>query len=273
MNKKFILTLMIGVFFLLILSLNNVNAVGSVVTNVNTQSGYTIYYPQIDYVPQNVNFTLHIYLSNRSNSLILLNTDVSCYLRLFNSSGLSTYDSGIMTKTLGNRHTLFITSGNFSDLGVHAFFIWCNSSNFGGEASGVFQVTPNGEEATTGKAVFYIGLLFVLLFFLAISIYFFSDSENLLVRVGSIGFAYLLLISITFIAWNMAKDFLTSSPFLIQMMYIVFFVLMVGVIPLIIGMFAYYLIMITKIGEIQRLMDKGMSYGDADRRIGGKKNG
>lgn len=268
MNKN-ILTLIIGIFFLLTFSLNNVNSAG-IVTNVNTQSGYTIYYPQFDYIPQNLNFTLTIYVSNRSNSLIVPNTDVSCYLRLFNSSGLSTFDSGVMAKVLNNRHTIAITSGNFSDLGLHSFFIWCNSSSFGGEVNGVFQVTPNGEEATTGKAVFYIGLLFVLLFFLGISIFFFSDTDNLLTKVGSLGIAYLLLIAVTFIAWNMAKDFLTSSPFLISMLNTLFIILIIGAFPLLIGMFAWYVIMLFQIKEIHRLMDKGLSYDEAKRRQGEK---
>ncbi len=84
------------------------------------------------------------------------------------------------------------------------------------------------------------------------------------------GFAYLLLISITFIAWNMAKDFLTSSPFLIEMMRIVFFILLAGAFPLLVGMFAYYLILVFKIKEIERLMSKGFSYDEAERRTGKK---
>jgi hypothetical protein len=133
---------------------------------------------------------------------------------------------------------------------------------------GSFSVTPNGEEATTGKAVFYIGLLFVLLFFLGISIYFFSDTDNLLGKVASIGLGYLLLIAINFIAWNMASDFLTSSPFLIEMMRIVFFVLIVGLFPLLVGGFIWYFLMLWRIKEIQRLMDKGIGYDEANKRAG-----
>ena len=98
-----------------------------------------------------------------------------------------------------------------------------------------FTITPNGEEASVGKAVFYIGLLAVMLFFLALCVLAFSHYENLLTRVGTIGLGYLLLIAITFIGWNMAGDFLTSSPFLVSMLRIFFFVLITGAFPLLLG--------------------------------------
>jgi hypothetical protein len=66
----------------------------------------------------------------------------------------------------------------------------------------------------------------------------------------------------------MAKDFLTSSPFLIEMMRIVFFILLAGAFPLLVGMFAYYLIMVFKIKEIQGMMDKGIGYDEAKKRAG-----
>ena len=133
-----------------------------------------------------------------------------------------------------------------------------------------FTITPNGEEVTVGKAIFYVGLLFVLLFFLALCVLSFANFDNLLNRVGMIGLGYLLLISITFIGWNMAGDFLTSSPFLVEMLRILFWILIVGLFPLVIGGFAWYFIMLFKIKEIERLMDRGIDRDEAERR-GGRK--
>ena len=127
-----------------------------------------------------------------------------------------------------------------------------------------------GEEASVGSGVFYIGLLAVLLFSVGLSIYSFTTTNNLLTKVGMFGLSYLLFIAITFIAWNMANDFLTSSPFLVSMFRILFYVLIIGAFPLLIGGFAYYFIMVFKIKEIQRLMDKGFSLDDAQRRTGRK---
>jgi hypothetical protein len=47
---------------------------------------------------------------------------------------------------------------------------------------------------------------------------------------------------------------------------ILFWILIVGLFPLVIGGFAYYLIMLFRIKEIERLMGKGMSEEDAQRR-------
>jgi hypothetical protein len=130
-----------------------------------------------------------------------------------------------------------------------------------------FTITPNGEEASVGKAIFYIGLLFILLFFLALVVISFVYFDNLLNRVGMVGLGYLMIIAITFIGWNMANDFLTSSPFLIEMFRILFLVLMIGTFPLLIGAFAWYLIMLFKIKEIENLMKHGMSEQEASYRV------
>lgn len=184
--NKFLILLFVMLFFVPFIS-----AVQPV-TNVNTQVGYTIYYPQFTVVPQNAQFTLNIYASNNSNSLIIPNTEISCYLRLFNSSGLSTFDSGIMTKTLGNRHTLYITSGNFSSLGQHAFFIWCNSSIYGGEVSGTFQVNPTGEEISTGTSlIYFLVTIFAFgIFFLITWIFLNINGENPKDETGYLGINY-----------------------------------------------------------------------------------
>jgi hypothetical protein len=133
-----------------------------------------------------------------------------------------------------------------------------------------FNITPNGEDTSLGKAIFYIGLLLILVIFLIGTVTLFMENENLLAKVGMLGLGYLLLIAITFIGWSMARDFITSAPFLVEMLRILFFVLIIGLFPLLIGAFAWYIIMITKIKEIQRLMDKGFSEEDAQRRV---KNG
>lgn len=138
--------------------------------------------------------------------------------------------------------------------------------------SNSFLVTPNGEEATSGKAIFYIGLLFVLIVFLVLIAFSFVKFDNLLNRVGMLGLGYLVLIAITFIAWNMSRDFLTSSPFTISMFWILFLVLMVGAFPLLIGGFAWYIIMLFQIKEIQHMMDKGMDGEEAQRRVRGGKH-
>ena len=140
----------------------------------------------------------------------------------------------------------------------------------GGLCGNNFAVNKGGVEPSIGNAMFYLGLLAILILFLVGTIYIFFESENLLARVGMIGLGYLLLIAISFIGWNVASDFITSAPFLISMLRILFFVLIAGLFPLVIGGFAWYVLMLFKIKEIERLMTKGFSFEDAERRQGRK---
>lgn len=169
---------------------------------------------------------------------------------------------------------------NYKGSGLWTYY-FCNTSELGrydvtgiGDVDGIvsnfvmwFEVTPNGEEVNVGKAIFYIGLFGVLIVFLGLSLVGFVKFDHLLAKVGLFGLSYLLLMAITFVGWNMASDFLTSAPFIASMLRILFFVLIVGFFPLILGSFAYYLIMITKIKEIERLMEKGIPYDEAERRV------
>lgn len=127
------------------------------------------------------------------------------------------------------------------------------------------EATNSTYVAGTGEAIVYFSLNGVLLFILAVCIFIFFAFDNLISRVFSFGFGYLILVALSFIGWNMASDFLTSA-FLISMFRILFLVLMIGSFPLLIGGFAFYIYMLFKIKEIERLMGKGMDYDEAEKR-------
>lgn len=199
---------------------------------------------------------------------ITSNNATSCVIRTLELDGLT--DLNYDMQQNGQTFSATILSGNLSKTGNGCFKIECYDGVNTITGDQCYTFTPNGEDASVGKAIFYIGLIFILIIFFIVCFISFIKFDNLLNRVGMIGFCYLLLIAITFIGWNMAQDFLTSSPFLIEMMRIIFFVLIVGAFPLLIGAFAWYLLMLFKIKEIQNLMDKGMSFDEAERRQGRK---
>jgi hypothetical protein len=51
---------------------------------------------------------------------------------------------------------------------------------------------------------------------------------------------------------------------------ILFYVLIIGFFPAFIGFFAWWIIMVSKLKEIERMMNKGMPYDEAERRTGRK---
>jgi hypothetical protein len=129
-----------------------------------------------------------------------------------------------------------------------------------------FDITINGTTLTEGSSYAYIGLLVLLGLFLILCAYLFVKYDNLLARVSLFGIGYLLLVGITFIAWDMAKSFLILS-FTADMFRILFFVLISLAFPLLIGAFAWYIILLIKIKEIERLMSRGFSSEEAEYRI------
>ena len=135
------------------------------ITNVNTEQGLEIFYPQFEAVKQDVGFNLNIQVSNITNGFPLLNTGVSCKLHLYDLAGNHTFESGILDKDgNGYDHSVFINGGNFSDEGQHAFYIWCNTTNFGGEVKGTFQVNKTGV-IPDGIVIVLFSLLFIIVCF------------------------------------------------------------------------------------------------------------
>jgi hypothetical protein len=222
-------------------------------------------------VDENYTFFIHAFYTATGNPI---DGKTSCHFWLYNSTGEVVYNT-TMTYVIGaggGNFNVYVLGGNLSTVGDYYYNVQCEDDTVGGFASSIIHITPNGEEATVGRAIFYIGILFLLVVFLIMSIgVFMKYDDNLLAKVSMFGLSYLLLIAITFVGWQTAIDFLTSSPFLIEIFRILFFVLIIGFFPLLIGAFAWYIIMITKIKEIQNLMEHGMSSDEAERRVKGRK--
>ena len=172
------------------------------ITQVNLgDEGLQVFYPQLDYVSQNAEFKLHLHVSNISNGFPMYNDNVECHLHLYNSTGQHTYTNGLTKDANRWDHEVILLGGNFSDLGQHAFFIWCNNSYLGGEAKGVFEVTPTGEEFTTADSNNYLIIVIVVLAFLIASLYGFisipfkngRDDEDKLVSVNDLKYVKILL--------------------------------------------------------------------------------
>jgi hypothetical protein len=129
-----------------------------------------------------------------------------------------------------------------------------------------YFITTTGNANSLTGILFYIGSIVVLFFFLGLCMFSFFKFDNLLNRVGMIGLTYLFLIAISFVAWQMATDFLTNASFVTDMMQIIFYVLIIGMFPLVIGGFAWYVIMVLRIKEINKLIEKGFSLEEAENR-------
>jgi|GEM_PF-1634363 len=212
MNKNYYI--FFGVFILILFPL--VSAAQTTQVNVG-DNGLQIYYPEFDFVEQNAEFSLHLHISNKSNGFPLTNDVVDCRIHLYNSTGDHTFQSGILVKDENNYdHEIFLNSGggNFSDLGIHSFYIWCNdsSANLGGEAKGTFYVTLSGLEPVSGitQAMFLLlflvivgGMLGLLLYTIFKMIEWNFDAKDLIISVS--------VYFVVFVTYILSKTYLNNS--------------------------------------------------------------
>lgn len=125
-----------------------------------------------------------------------------------------------------------------------------------------FTITPNGEEATTGRAVFYIGFLAVLVISLIVCLIAYSHCDPRPEAWGKyaiLSLSYLLGMAFTFIAWNLAKDFMSSAPFIVEFLRVSFLVVMAGFFPFVVYLFITFIRSITESREIKRLAERGIN--------------
>lgn len=150
--------------------------------------------------------------------------------------------------------------------GEYEFTLVCTDAGETNDKTLTFWITPNGEIPSTAKGIIYIGLFFIFVLFLILSIVWGGKVEHIAMKWGLYLLAYLLFIGITFIAWNLSIDYLTSTPFIISFFRILWLVSMIAFFPLIIISFIYMLWMIRKIDVIENMLEKGMPIDEAYER-------
>lgn len=279
-SNKFFTFLMIGMFVLMAISM--VAAV-----DPKTSSGANnieIKVPEKDVFSVGEVYEFAFHMNNKENGVALTSADTFfCDFHLYDSDGGHIMEERQTQADLIHNYDMeFVPdANNFSEIGDYYYNIYCECvacsivvgfDDLGGFAEDHLMVTPNGEEGSTSKAVFYVGVLFLLLILFIASIYGASASEQLWTKTGLGGTSYLLMVAITFIAWMMAANFMTSAPFMIEFLRIVFIVLTVAIFPVLIGLFVYGFWMMMRIDEIKKLQEQGYSDTEAAEKVSKRRN-
>jgi len=205
---------------------------------------------------------LKIPVINDDNSQVTSTTDCTIIIKspseelLTNNQNMTFNDGGIFN----------LTFSNTSSLGEYPVSISCNDGIDYGFSSFSFLITPNGELPTTSKGLMYLGLLGVFFIFFGICLYGGKENEGVVGRSAFYLTAYLFLIGITFISWNLALDYLTSSPFIASFFRIIWLVLMYALFPVIFILTFYTMWMMKQIDVIQNMVNKGMPIDEAYER-------
>jgi hypothetical protein len=246
-----------------------VSAAPPVTTVQQVTEGYLIEDSPQELLKQNENFTYNFFVFNLTNGMLKTNNGVACIHYIADIQGKLIFYSNVPYISTGY-WSINIDGHNFTRTGYYYYGTKCNSSIYGGATTGTWKVTPNGDEITTGKSILDIGFIFFLLGFFVFFIFLFVKYENIALRVGMFGACYITLIIIFFTVWNISSNYITTATFLTAMFRWVFLILMILALPLLIFAFVYYLFSFRKVKELNRLMSKGFSWEDANRRV---KNG
>lgn len=129
--------------------------------NINADVGLQVFYPNIETLPVGTGFDLHIHVSNISNGLTLPNTNVTCMLHLYNSSGNHLIETAFGKDSNGIDHEYFIDGKNFTQTGLYPWNIYCTQNSLGGEATGTLKISSSEQDYSTPYYFLIIGLIYM----------------------------------------------------------------------------------------------------------------
>ena len=189
-----------------------------------------------------------------------------CNVSVKSPDGSLLIDNKVMINQI-SVHNFSVNASDNERLGQHEVTTICADNGRQNFGKFFYLVTANGETVSLAKSIFYALGFIVILGLFIFSVFGFVQSEGFLGK-GSFGlFSYLFLLVITFLGWNVANDFVTSAPFLIEFLRIMFIVLMVGFFPLILATFAWLGYMSVTHQDIVKLIEKGVPEEEAERRV------
>lgn len=192
----------------------------------------------------------------------------TCHLTVFRPNSDLLLDNVTMTRG-GTYYNYSINSTQNSVLGEHSAVVYCDGGT-DAYASFTYKVTPNGEEITEGSSTLYIGLFILLVLLFGLGIYGIFNTKNTTGKYTYVGFSYLLMIAVVYVAWGIADNFLTASIGISEFLFMVFRILMAMALPFFLGSFIFYFMEMRNIKQIKDMIEKGVPEDEAVLRRGKK---
>lgn len=245
-NKLFA-GIFIAVFFLMTI----VSAVPPQTQVSSIDTGLQIAYPKYDYVKQGESFYLHSHVFNKTSYV----EDANCYIHLYDPYGSHLLKSQMENPPGEFDYEIYIDENNFSEVGIHGYILQCNTTIESGFVSGAFEITATGEPIDTAKAIFYIGLLFVLIILMGLSLWAHFQDKTLMWKIWWFCIVWVFAIAINFISWNMSADFLPYTTFISGFFRIIFLVLTVLFFPMVVVLILYSAYLLFWETEFRKLIE------------------
>lgn len=129
-----------------------------------------------------------------------------------------------------------------------------------------FEITPSGLESSIANALYYFGALFIFILLFSGSIYLIWKSNKPWLKLLFTSSAYLVFIALSFIAWQISVNFITTILFIQTILYFIWFIGLILFLPFIFISGLWLLDMASKEKDIQKKI--GMGYSENEARNG-----
>ncbi len=150
-----------------------------------------------------------------------------------------------------------VSAGNFTRNGEYEYLIHCNATLIGGFASVSFEVNPSGLELTTARVFLDVMLLSIILIFFITSLFLLFNVENYIAKFTLYWVSHLLLILITFVAWQYGVDGVLVGTAITGVFRLLFLIITIAAFPMIILSIAWIVYIHLFNEHIEKLIDKG----------------
>lgn len=122
-----------------------------------------------------------------------------------------------------------------------------------------FTLSKSGEGLTTGLAFAYIGLIFFLFCLFLLCLVSIFRIKNFIGTFIMFWISFLLFFAITFICFQMTDSYFVNVEFLGTFFWILYWIMLIGTIPLFLCSMAYLFYIITYNDHFKKLVEKGMT--------------
>ena len=194
------------------------------------------------------------------------NENVTCFATIINPDADIIHNNASMFRN-NAVFEINVTDSDHDTNGEYQFNVAC-SDDAGSSVSRFlnYDVTPSGEKVTTGKGMLYISLLLILVVLFVLTLIGGFKSEQIVMGSAFWLSSYLIFVALTFIAWNISADFITTSPYLTAFFRMLFIVASIGLFPVMLILTFYTVYMMIQIKSIQKMIDKGIPSDEAYER-------
>jgi hypothetical protein len=148
-------------------------------------------------------------------------------------------------------------------VGEYEFNVNCCDGGFCASKWLHFYVNPTGMPNDVTETYFFIFIGIVLFILILLSIYQMTKTENYGWVLGWISFAYILLIILLFILYQIATYYIYTITIIVTFMYLLWWFSMIMFVPFIFGMGMYMLYKASQEKDVKKYIDMGYTEKEA----------